>query len=818
MLLFFAATLAAAQYSIFDPTPALSWVTNGQLAETPYKYNHCVSIWKWSGVFFVAWNANRPPVESKPGQRLLLSSSHDEGLTWSTPRAIAESLCPEGRGQQWQPNFYSSAARLWLWWNQGNCNASSDGAYVSFLDEVGSEWQHVRLLFDGSPQPVVDGQSWRLFASQQGAPGVIVEGARRRVMLPVTMMATNGSSEYRNAVVFTDDDGQTFRLGGGVRFGIPGEESGVSQWEPTVWAAQADGNRTLMIARNNALKHATTSWTGESANRTLLASISDDGGMSWSRAQFLSGLESVQSRMYVWPWEKNGRRLLIDNDWDGERVGNASDGWSIGFDRNRYNVALFLKRIAGASVAVDDEDDDPFAFVPAVGLASDHPLVQYPQSYVDGECIYTVYTRGYTWRGLELSKLCPAAPPATSLAVLPRGNILPSPAPTYDATSTYFTFNGNQYVDGHPGRGGTWAGGQRRFTVGAEMVVRDGGHCILDTRGGGGGDGVVFYVENEWNDATFTFDTFLNVHAYANANTSRRLLVPYGVAVNVSAEVDLDRATVLFRVRRGLSSPAQDYTARLIPNPPATWVPPSGVPRIGASRSPTTQVHPLAAEVRRVNIDGLIFDAATVAAGQFVLPPPPLSRARRVVGASSGASSEVIEVCAEGSASVELPSASRTGERAARAASLSGTVRVNITTVFGMSARNASATTVLLTMGAGDAEAAVRLALLCDGSVILGGEQIGTVTRLARLSSAPAGMATLPFSVTLNGSSVHATLGSHASGVATTPAERAPNRIFLGEGYPSAYYNPARSMQLYRRAPTGCAEFDVGSFRTERLA
>ena len=34
----------------------------------------------------------------------------------------------------------------------------------------------------------------------------------------------------------------------------------------------------------------------------------------------------------------------------------------------------------------------PFAFIPAVGLSAKHPLVQYPQSYVDGDCLYRAYT------------------------------------------------------------------------------------------------------------------------------------------------------------------------------------------------------------------------------------------------------------------------------------------------------------------------------------------------------------------------------------------------------------------------------------------
>lgn len=333
-------------YEVYQPTVTLHDVIAA--AEHTHKYNHCSTIAWFQDRWFCLWGSNTHPDEHAPGQRIVVSTSRD-GRSWTpieqpfSSDGLAENPVryPEGKGHQWQPNLGAVDGELWAVWNQGGSahdfrspQAIAEdlrGLYFSRLKTSTGRWINRRLLWDGQAEPSVEGVQYHIASTQD-----LCQLRSGRVLAPVTLYAVKGRAEdappktdgwwataKRNAVIYTDDHGQTWRLSSTTA--MPGYSW--IQWEPTVWE-RPDGT-VMMFSRNNTQRE--KGHSSPTSGEYLLWSMSRDGGQTWTAQQYVP-VESVCSRMHAAPldgrglWEPArprddyvGRRYVMGGNPNGKR-------------------------------------------------------------------------------------------------------------------------------------------------------------------------------------------------------------------------------------------------------------------------------------------------------------------------------------------------------------------------------------------------------------------------------------------------------------------------------------------------------------------
>ena len=422
-------------YEIYQPTVTRHDVIAA--AEHPHKYNHCAAIAWFQDRWFCLWGSNTHPDEHAPGQRIVVSTSRD-GRTWSpieqpfsdTKHAENPVAYPVGKGHQWQPNLGVVNGELWAVWNQGGSahdfrtpkGKTEDlrGLYFSRLKTSTGRWSNRRLLWDGQALPSVDGQQWHIASTQD-----LCQLRSGRVLAPVTLYAVRGraadappqaegwwATEKRNAVIYTDDLGRSWRLSGTTA--TPGFSW--IQWEPTVWQ-RADG-ALMMFSRNNTQRE-----RGHSAPTSaeyLLWSASRDAGQTWTAQQYVP-IESVCSRMHAAPLDDR-RYVMVHND---------APGGVLNWSQARRNLALFFNR----SGALD--------FVAGNTITDCEPDGAYPQMWRHGDTLAVCYTQGNSSpRSIRVALVSPL-PAADRYYVFPRANDLSPPARP-DRVGKHLAFQGGQ--------------------------------------------------------------------------------------------------------------------------------------------------------------------------------------------------------------------------------------------------------------------------------------------------------------------------------------------------------------------------------------
>ena len=169
----------------------------------------------------------------------------------------------------WQPGLFRVGGELWcLWTDERQIHFSKlkntrlfDGTTANDPapgepHHEGAKWRN-RLLFSPSPHaenplPVFDGKSWRLFVGNKGIVTSLGPNRRTRVIVPVTLIQRDGDfaekfeRPRRDAVIYTDDLGSTWKWSRGVANGTGNPQASV--WEGTIWQA---GRRLHMVSRNN---------------------------------------------------------------------------------------------------------------------------------------------------------------------------------------------------------------------------------------------------------------------------------------------------------------------------------------------------------------------------------------------------------------------------------------------------------------------------------------------------------------------------------------------------------------------------------------
>lgn len=614
-------------YDWYQPTVERYFVVNA--ATSPLLYNHDSSIAWFRDRWFCLWNANTDPSESKPGQLNYLATSPD-GKTWT--EAVPAFSSPErnqppipcARGTQWQPNLIVVDDVLWAVWSQ-NSRDDYNGCYLSRLRSPEGTWENTRLLWDGSPEPLLDGVRWRVFPTQN--PCRLRSG---RILAPVTLSGPTAKDapegigswwgkEKRNSVIYTDDGGTTWQVSPGAI--IPGKSW--AQWEPTVWEA-ADGT-VLMVARNNDFRAAGAD--GPRPAEMLTCSESHDGGATWTPHQFVP-LETVASRMHVLPLDGD-RTVMIHNDFPAGT-----------FVQDRKNLALFFTRGKGVD------------FVAGPSISDWEPTVAYPQGWRRDDELLVSYSQGDQPRSIKVARIAPLPKPDVHY-VLPRHREVPPVSPQ------------------HQPEGWRFDGGQSLHSA-APLVLGDvvtvsatfrsaRGGCLVDTRTAGQRSGFVVGL---------TFD--------------RGALKPFVFAFsperNLIADLPLDRAgwnTLTVRIDRAQGQVRFAVNGKTADLPFQREEVPgfSGAATIGKPFAATSSVPGFVGELAMLRIDdgernSLQIQAEGPLQG-VVSPEEPAANHRAVLEEVGG--KRLIRVVGDGSAGLEL--ADNEGRRGDRI-EIEGRVRV----------------------------------------------------------------------------------------------------------------------------------------------
>ncbi len=442
-------------YEVYQPRIERVTVVDGDRDEL--NYNHGSSVAWFKDRWFCLWNANTVRCEGKPGQRIYMSTSRD-GRTWSRFEAAfdnpqrSEDVVPCRWGVQWQPNLVVVGGELWALWSQ----LSKDryyGCYVSRLREPGGKWRNERLAWDGRPDPMIDGQRWRVLplanpvqlrSGRVLAPATLI--GRRAADAPDSVKGWKGL-EKRSSVLYTDDRGKTWRVAPGAA--IPGKSW--AQWEPTV--CEPGGGAVMMFARNAA--------GGDRPQDALVGSVSRDAGATWTPHARVP-LYTAISRMHVRSWR--GRSIMAHNDWPAAPAMGR-----------RYNLALFFTRGAGID------------FVAGPGFSGIDPVAAYPNMWIEGDAAAISYSTGFPPRAIRVAHVSPLPSPGRHY-LFPRTNVAP-PATPY-RVGDFWRFAGHQYVATRkrvePGR--------ERFSIGAWVMGSQG--VVLDTRSANPPGGFVFVLKS----------------------------------------------------------------------------------------------------------------------------------------------------------------------------------------------------------------------------------------------------------------------------------------------------------------------------------
>lgn len=207
---------------------------------------------------------NKNHLEPAGPQILMGRISEDNGETWSAPYEVL--TCPEAPGAVLSPVAYADeTGLLWVFWlrfygadSEGDPAKSRCELWFSTSVDNGQTWRERRQIDYGH--------------TYTGAINSVVRLCNGRMLVPLSYMSTEANSKYVCTVMFSDDNGQTWRHSEDIKI-APGSHPAVHNEsgaiEPIV-IELLDGPVWMLIRTQTGF---------------LFESVSEDGAKTWSTPQ-----------------------------------------------------------------------------------------------------------------------------------------------------------------------------------------------------------------------------------------------------------------------------------------------------------------------------------------------------------------------------------------------------------------------------------------------------------------------------------------------------------------------------------------------------
>lgn len=231
---------------------------------------------------------------------LLLRRSRDQGRTWLAPQTVWDdgantcgNPCPVLDGK---------TGKIWLLltWNRGDDpereiiaqrSQNTRRVFLTSSADDGLTWARPREITDTVKQT-----NWTWYATGPGAGIQMERGPHAgRLVIPCDHIEA-GSRRYYSHIIFSDDGGATWKLGGST----PADQ--VNECE----VVEIPGGSLLLNMRNY-----------NSAQRTRQQAISDDGGLTWTGQRHVPELiEPIcqgSIRRLSWPGPDRRSVILFSN-------------------------------------------------------------------------------------------------------------------------------------------------------------------------------------------------------------------------------------------------------------------------------------------------------------------------------------------------------------------------------------------------------------------------------------------------------------------------------------------------------------------------
>lgn len=273
--------------------------------------------WQWMGIPAIERAANGRlwcsffsggPKEPDPANCILLSTSSDDGATWSAPQVIVD---VPGSTRAYDPAlWHDPSGRLWLFYNLADLVTRDFSVWAMTTDEsndAAPRWTPPRKIEIEAP-----------FAFRLNKPTVLTTG---EWVLPVTWARSAPAgwfpmSDQLQGVALSPDCGRTWTLHGGV-------ESPAWSLENMI-VERSDGRLWMLIRAGGGV---------------IWESYSTDGGRTWS-AGAPTNLVNPGVRFFIRRLA-SGRVLLI-NTFDPQRRTGLRACVSEPHDETRFNTGLEL--------------------------------------------------------------------------------------------------------------------------------------------------------------------------------------------------------------------------------------------------------------------------------------------------------------------------------------------------------------------------------------------------------------------------------------------------------------------------------------------
>ncbi|MBM3858117.1 MAG: exo-alpha-sialidase [Verrucomicrobia bacterium] len=235
-----------------------------------------------------------------------LKRSADNGATWSAAQVVwddAANVCGNPC-----PVVDRDTGTIWLLmtWNRGDdrekdiiAQKSKDTrrVFITHSRDDGVSWAKPVEITASTKKT-----NWTWYATGPGAGIQIERGPNKgRLVIPCDHIET-GSNRYYSHIIYSDDHGATWKLGGST------PQDKVNECE----VVELTGNRLLLNMRNY-----------DKAQRARQQAISADGGMTWTDQrhvpELIEPICQASIRRYSWPGDGRKSVILFSNPASAKR-------------------------------------------------------------------------------------------------------------------------------------------------------------------------------------------------------------------------------------------------------------------------------------------------------------------------------------------------------------------------------------------------------------------------------------------------------------------------------------------------------------------